>query len=93
MGEEFIIPPTYRGRCCLCWEVFELGDHYKSVWPKRGRGITLGLSMHPGCFTQLAPGDLTRIFAALERRLRLPIAVLNGRRVPSRAAADKEGRS
>ncbi len=93
MREEFIVPPTYRGRCCLCWEVFKLGDRYKSVWPKRGGGIKLGLSMHLGCFAQLAPGDLTSIFAALEQRLWLPLAVLNGRRVALRAANESEGRS
>jgi hypothetical protein len=80
---EFIVPPTLGGRCALCQAPFRIGDPYKSVWP-RGEPrqvVKLGISVHLGCFAQLAPGDLTRIFAALRRRLALPIAVLNGRRV------------
>jgi hypothetical protein len=42
--------------------------------------VRLGISVHLGCFGQLDPGDLTRIFGALEKRLAIPIAVLNGRR-------------
>ena len=43
--------------------------------------VDLGISVHPACGAQLDDGDLTRIFAAIERQLALPIAVLNGRRV------------
>lgn len=76
------MPPTFGPRCGLCWEAFRVGDAYKSIWPKqRTRRVSLGISVHPGCFAQLDRGDLGRIFAALERRLALPIAVLNGRRI------------
>ena len=83
MTSELLVPPTFGRRCALCWEAFRLGDVYKSVWPRgayRG-GVELGISVHPACFAQLAPGDLGRIFGALRRRLALPIAVLNGRRI------------
>ena len=85
-GDELVIPPAFGARCALCWEVFRLGDSFKSVWPKGERGESalgglFGISVHAGCFAQLEEGDLTRIFAALRRRLTLPIAVLRGRRV------------
>jgi hypothetical protein len=43
--------------------------------------VELSLVVHPACFEQLGPGDVTRLFGALRERLRLPIAVLNGARV------------
>jgi hypothetical protein len=75
-----IVPPTFGPRCALCWEAFRVGDGYRSIWPKGAAGVALGISVHPNCAAQLEPGDLTRIFAGLRRRLALPIAVLNGRR-------------
>ena len=77
------MPPAFGARCALCWEAFQLGDAFKSVWPKGDRWARplFGISVHQGCFEQLHDGDLTRIFAALRRRLALPIAVLQGRRV------------
>jgi len=77
-----VVPPTFGVRCALCWDGFRVGDVYRSIWPKVADGaIGLGISVHPGCAAQLDLGDLTRIFTALHRRLAVPIAVLNGRRV------------
>jgi hypothetical protein len=50
--------------------------------------VELSLVVHPACFEQLGPGDVTRLFGALRERLRLPIAVLNGARVDLDAARD-----
>lgn len=38
--------------------------------------LVLGITVHQACFAQLAPGDLARLFAALEGRLRVPLSVL-----------------
>ena len=77
-----ITAPTFGPCCALCWERFKVGDTYRSIWPKRpASAVDLGISVHPACGAQLDDGDLTRIFSALERKLEVPIAVLNGRRV------------
>jgi hypothetical protein len=78
-----VIAPTFGAICGLCQLRFREGDQVKTVW-RRGRAVgerTLGFNAHLGCFRQLLPGDLTTIFLALERRLTLPLAVLNGQRV------------
>lgn len=93
--EQLITAPTFGPRCALCWERFKVGDTYRSIWPQRPAGggrrpppaVDLGISVHPACGAQLDDGDLTRIFAAIERQLALPIAVLNGRRVEVAALA------
>jgi hypothetical protein len=85
IGEQLVIPGSTHvsGRCALCWESFKLGDEYTTVWPKTTSvdGLKLSLVVHRACFKQLDQGDLTRIIAALEQRLALPIAVLSGNRV------------
>ncbi len=65
-------------RCALCEASFQVGDEYVSIWPKQAPWIRvqLGITVHRGCFHQLATGDLSRIFAALEHGLALPLHVL-----------------
>jgi hypothetical protein len=77
-----VVTGVFGERCALCWEAFRIGDAYTSIWRKGGRPVGergLSINVHPRCLGQLDPGDLTRIFAALERRLAHPLAVLNGR--------------
>ena len=83
MPDELVVAPTWGRICGLCWLRFRDGDAYKSVWRGGSRPgeRVLGFNVHQACFAQLDPGDLTRLFYALERRLALPIAVLNGQRV------------
>jgi hypothetical protein len=81
--QECVIAPAFGAVCGLCQSRFREGDAVKTVW-RRGRVVgkrTLGFNAHLGCFGQLLPGDLTRLFGCLERRLTLPLAVLNGQRV------------
>jgi hypothetical protein len=78
-----VIAPAFGAICGLCHLRFLEGDQVKTVW-RRGAVVgerTLGFNAHLGCFGQLLPGDLTTIFRALERRLTLPLAVLNGCRI------------
>jgi hypothetical protein len=80
MKGTLVVPPTFGPRCALCWEAFRVGEVYRSIWPKEATGVALGISVHPGCAAQLAPGDLTRIFDELRRRLVLPLNAVNGSR-------------
>jgi hypothetical protein len=71
-----VLPPSTlcAGRCALCWESFRVGQAYTTVWPRSG--VRLALTLHPACRAQLVPGDLGRLFRALEQRTALPLAVL-----------------
>lgn len=84
-----VVPPATHagGRCALCLDAFRMGDTYTTIWRKdRPRASSrpsfagFALLLHPGCRAELAEGDLGRLFAALERGLALPLAVLFGRR-------------
>jgi hypothetical protein len=81
-AEGLITTPTFGPVCALCFGAFKIGDTYRSIWRKDGgMGVKLGISVHPGCAAQLDPGDLGRIFGALEGGLAMPIGVIKGRRV------------
>jgi hypothetical protein len=73
--------PRLSARCSLCEAAFRVGDAYMAIWPRRplGDGVLLSLTVHRGCYEQLGPGDLTRIFAALEQGLSVPLRVLRAR--------------
>ena len=81
-ADSLVLPPSTlcAGRCALCWASFQVGEAYTTVWPRSG--VRLALTLHPVCRAQLVPGDLGRLFRALERRTALPLAVLGlrGRR-------------
>jgi hypothetical protein len=82
IADQFVVPPVHHGRCALCGVSFLVGDQYKAVWMPGRFGLPgLGLNVHQTCYGQLAPGDVARIFAALERGLALPLRVLAGERV------------
>lgn len=74
--DGLVLPPSTlcAGRCALCWESFRVGEAYTTVWPRAG--VRLALTLHPACRAQLVPGDLGRLFRALEQRAALPLAVL-----------------
>jgi len=66
--------------CALCEIAFRVGDEYQVIWPAKppGERVLLLLTVHRGCARQLGAGDLGRIFAALERGLRVPLRILRG---------------
>jgi hypothetical protein len=70
--------PMFSAACALCEEPFRVGDQYVSLWQRKPAGtrLLLGITLHRACYGQLDLGDLTRIFAALERGLALPLQAL-----------------
>ncbi|GEM_PF-3811371 len=76
LAGQVLPKPTFSARCGLCETAFAVGDEYVSIWQKGARAVLLGITVHRRCWAQLAPGDLTWIFAALEQGLALPLASL-----------------
>ena len=61
--------------CGLCLLAFREGDAFKAIYPRRA-GLGVSITVHWYCYRQLQPGDLTLVFRALERGLRIPLAAL-----------------
>jgi hypothetical protein len=47
---------------------FREGEEFKAIYQRR-MGPALSFTVHRRCYGQLQPGDLTRVFGALERRV------------------------
>jgi len=54
--------------CGLCQIAFREGEEFKAIYQRR-TGPALSVTVHRRCYGQLQPGDLTRVFEALERRV------------------------
>ena len=59
--------------CGLCQVAFREGEEFKAIYQRR-TGPALSVTVHRRCYQQLEPGDLTRVFGALERRVLAPLA-------------------